>query len=145
MHIFLYGPSGSGKSTVGKFLAQSLNMHFLDLDTEIENITGQTIPNFIIEKGETGFRDEETNILQKSVISTEKVIALGGGALLRNENRSMVQTHGQVVFLEADQSILAARLALDSNPRPLLAGELDTSLKSLLNDRQTHYASFPKS
>ncbi len=142
MHIFLYGPSGSGKSTVGKLLAQALNLPFLDLDTEIENISGQTIPNFIIEKGEKAFRNIEAIVLNDSVNGTEKVIALGGGTLLRDENRTLVQTHGQVVFLDADLSILLERLTYDTNQRPLLAGELETSLKSLLKDRQKHYSSF---
>ncbi len=143
MHIFLYGPSGSGKSTVGKLLAQALDLPFLDLDTEIENISGQTIPNFIIEKGENTFRDIETDILNKSTAGMEKVIALGGGTLLRDENRSLAQAHGQVVFLESDLSTLSTRLAQDINQRPLLAGELKTSLNSLLKDRQAHYTSFP--
>ena len=143
MHIFLYGPSGSGKSTVGKLLAQALDLPFLDLDTEIENVSGQTVSNFIIEKGEEAFRDIETNILNESIAGAEKVITLGGGALLRDENRTLAQTHGQVVFLEADLSILSMRLAQDTNQRPLLACELKTSLKSLLKDRQAHYTSFP--
>jgi len=143
MHIFLYGPSGSGKSTVGKLLAQSLDLPFLDLDTEIENVSGQTISNFIVDQGEEAFRDIETNILKESIIGAEKVIALGGGALLRDENRTLAQTHGQVIFLKAALSTLSTRLAQDTNQRPLLTGELKTSLKSLLKDRQAHYTSFP--
>jgi len=143
MHIFLYGPSGSGKSTVGKLLAQALDLPFLDLDTSIENISGQTIPNFIIEKGEKAFRDIETNILIESIAGVGKVIALGGGSLLRYENRALAQAHGQVVFLESDLSTLSMRLTQDTNQRPLLTGELKTSLKSLLKDRQVHYTSFP--
>ncbi len=143
MHIYLYGPSGSGKSTVGKLLAQALKLPFLDLDTEIENVFGQSIPNFINEKGEEAFRNLETSILNKSAAGAEKVIALGGGTLLREENNTLAQTHGQVVFLKADLSILSMRLALDTNQRPLLTGELKTSLKSLLKERQAHYTSFP--
>ncbi len=143
MHIFLYGPSGSGKSTVGILLSQALNLPFLDLDTEIKNDSGQTIANFITEQGEKAFRDAETTILQKCVSDADMVIALGGGALMRDENRTLVQTHGQVVLLETDLSILSTRLAQDTNQRPLLAGELDIKLKSLLDHRRLHYDSFP--
>lgn len=143
MHIFLYGPSGSGKSTIGKLLANSLNQPFLDLDAEIENIIGQTISDFISEKGENAFRDVENDVLGEKINGTYKVIALGGGALLRPKNRKLVQEYGQVVFLEADSSTLKKRLTQDSNKRPLLAGEIESSLEILLNERQEHYASFP--
>jgi len=143
MHIFLYGPSGSGKSTVGKLLAEILNLPWLDLDTEIERDYGQTIPTFMAEKGEKAFRDAETNILQNCLNGADKIVALGGGALLRDENRTLVETYGQVIFLETDLSILSTRLIQDHNQRPLLTGEIETTLKSLLKQRQEHYDSFP--
>ena len=143
MQYFLYGPSGSGKSTVGKLLAEAFNLPFLDLDAGIENAAGQTIHQFMREKGEAAFRELEDEVLRKSVSGSEKVIALGGGTLLRSENRALVQTKGQVIFLDAEPSVLAARLAQDANQRPLLSGELETSLQSLLKEREAHYSSFP--
>ncbi len=142
MHIFLYGPSGSGKSTVGKLLAQALNLSFLDLDAEIESIAGQTIPQIMAGQGEPAFRDAETSALQKAVLGADKVIALGGGALLRDENRALAETTGQVVLLNADLPTLVARLSQDKNERPLLAGELEAKLADLLERRREHYASF---
>jgi shikimate kinase/3-dehydroquinate synthase len=143
MFLFLYGPSGSGKSTTGKLLAESLNIQFLDLDAEIENITGQTISRFMDEKGEAAFREAEKRVLHKSINNAEKVIALGGGTLLDDDNRTLVKSKGPVIFLDADPSILTARLAQDANQRPLLDGELETSLKLLLEKREAHYNSFP--
>ena len=142
MHIFLYGPSGSGKSTVGSVLAQGLNLPFVDLDVEIENTIGQNISQFMAERGESAFRDEETSALQKVVAGADAVIALGGGALLREENRSLAETSGQVVFLETDLPTLIARLSGDENERPLLAGELESNLAALLGRRREHYDSF---
>lgn len=142
MHIFLYGPSGSGKSTVGKVLAQSLNMTFLDLDAEIETVIGQRISQFMTERGEPAFRDAENDMLQKAVEGDEKVIALGGGALLWDENRSLAASTGQVILLEAELPTLVARLNRDENQRPLLAGELDAKLSALLKRRRDHYAAF---
>lgn len=144
MYIFLYGPSGSGKSTLGKMLGKVLNMPFLDLDSEIEIDIGQTIPQIMTEQGEKAFRDAETNMLQKAVSGGEKVVALGGGALLRDENRSLAESNGQVVFLGANVSTLVARLSEDENERPLLAGELETKLTALLASRKAHYGSFPQ-
>ena len=143
MHIYLYGPSGSGKSSIGKLLAQDLNMIFLDLDAEIEDDSGMTISKFITEQGEKAFREAESKSLQKYVNGPEMIFALGGGALLRDENRTLVETNGKVVFLETDFSVLSTRLSQDTNQRPLLSGEIETTLKSLLKQRQAHYDSFP--
>ena len=143
MHIFLYGPSGSGKTTIGKLLAQALDIPFLDLDDEIEKVTGQPIAKYLGENGEVAFRNVEAGVLGKSVGGLDKVVILGGGALLRDENRSLVLASGEVVFLDADQAVLAKRLAQDKNKRPLLEGALEQNLKTLLKDREIHYSAFP--
>ncbi len=110
MHLFIYGPPGSGKSTIGKLLAEALNMPFLDLDVEIENAAGKSISEFMAEKGEAAFREMESRALQTSVAGIQKVIALGGGALLRDGNFALAQSKGQVIFLEVEPSILSERL-----------------------------------
>ncbi|MBN1453235.1 MAG: 3-dehydroquinate synthase [Anaerolineales bacterium] len=143
MHIFLYGPSGSGKSTVGKLLSRALNLPFFDLDAEIEDAAGQSIPQMITGQGESAFRDAETIELQKVIFGANKIIALGGGTLLQDENRSLAETAGQVVLLVVDLPTLVERLSQDENERPLLAGELEDRLADLLECRREHYASFP--
>src|SRR4030042_3090524 len=100
MHIFLYGPSGSGKTTIGKLLAKSLGMPCVDLDAEIEQTTRNTIQRYMHENGEGAFREVESSVLRKIVDGSEKVIALGGGTLLRDENRILVQACGKVIFLD---------------------------------------------
>ncbi len=87
------------------------------------------------EQGENAFRDAETNALQKVVDVADTVIALGGGALLREENRSLAETSGQVVFLDAGLPALVARLSKDENKRPLLTGELESKLAAQLENR----------
>ncbi len=141
-NIFLYGPSGSGKSTIGGVLAEALNMHFLDLDAQIEIDLGDSITNTITEKGEGNFRDAETAAFKNAVEGDTKVIALGGGALLRDENKTLAEENGTVIFLEADVPTLVSRLQADENERPLLAGELEDKLSKLLEARAAHYGSF---
>jgi 3-dehydroquinate synthase len=142
-HILLYGPSGSGKSTLGALLAQDLDMPFLDLDKNIEAHTGIRIGNIMRGQGEEAFRDLESLALKEGVSQPAQVIALGGGALLRAQNRALAEAHGQVVFLQTSLAQLVERLAQDEYQRPLLAGELESSLKALLEKREAHYASFP--
>ena len=142
-HIFLYGPSGAGKSTIGSLLARNLNLPFVDADQVIEINAGMPIPQIMEEQGETRLRDFETSALKQIIIQKEAVIALGGGALLRDENRSLVENAGKIILLMAEMSTLLERLQNDSSERPLLAGHLKSKLTSYLERRAEHYASFP--
>ena len=140
--IFLYGPPGSGKSTVGQLLASALELPFLDLDADIEAAAGRSIPEIMAGEGEPAFRDLETAALEKAAAGPPAVIALGGGALLRDANRQCAEAGGEVVLLRADLRTLVARLQEDAVQRPLLAGDLEEKLGSLLEQRKAHYESF---
>lgn len=154
MHIFLYGPPGSGKSTVGKQLARNLKLPFIDLDQTIESNAGMSIPQIMEQQGETTFRDLESAALQ-SLTSTplpmgegqgvrDCVIALGGGALLRDENRALAESNGQILFLTAEMNTLMKRISAQPGKRPLLAGgDLEEKLTTLHRKRHDHYSSFP--
>ncbi|GAB4486387.1 MAG: bifunctional shikimate kinase/3-dehydroquinate synthase [Anaerolineales bacterium] len=141
-HIFLYGPPGSGKSSVGRVLAANLDMEFVDLDSEIVAFTGQTIPQIIAEWGESGFRDIESTALRRVTKGPPRVIALGGGALLRTQNRSHAEAKGVVVSLTAEFETLQNRIAQDATERPLLADDLPGKLARLLQRRSDHYRSY---
>src|SRR5829696_2643985 len=142
-HIFLYGPVGAGKSTVGRILAHHLHLPFVDLDYVIETNAGKPIFEMISKQGEAACRDLETAALKQILADKSSVIALGGGALLREENRALVESHGRVIFLMAEFDTLLGRLHSDSNKRPLLSGDLPERLASLLAKREEHYNSFP--
>ena len=142
-NIFLYGPPGTGKSTVGKQLARNLKLPFVDLDRVIETNAGISISKVMEQQGEVAFRDLETSALNALANEKESVIALGGGALLRDENRAFAESHGKVILLMAELSTLLERLHNDSGKRPLLAGDLREKLSSLLAKREEHYSSFP--
>jgi len=142
-HIFLYGPPGTGKSTVGKKIAASLKLPFVDLDRVIETNAGMSIPQVMETQGEPAFRDLETAALKKVIAESAAVIALGGGALLRDENRAIAESSGQVLLLMAQLKTLLYRLDNDSSKRPLLTDDLDTKLSALMEKREAHYNSFP--
>ena len=142
-HIFLYGPPGTGKSTVGKKLAYSLKLPFIDLDRVVAMNAGISIPKIMEQQGEQAFRDLESAALKNMLHEKESVVALGGGALLRDENRAFVESNGKVVLLMAELSTLLERLHNESGKRPLLSGDLKEKLSSLLAKRMEHYNSFP--
>ena len=142
-HIFLYGPPGTGKSKVGKKLAGNLNLPFIDLDHVIETRAGISISHIMEQQGEPAFRDLESAALKKLSHENESVVALGGGALLRDENRAFAEDNGKVILLMAELKTLLERMQNDSGKRPLLTGDLNTKLSSLLAKRGAHYNSFP--
>jgi shikimate kinase / 3-dehydroquinate synthase len=143
-HIFLYGPPGSGKSSVGRVLAANLDMEFIDLDAEVVAFTGTTIPQILVDWGESGFRDIESTALRRAIKGPSRVIALGHGTLMRGQNRTRTEAKGVVVTLTADIETLKERLLNDAvTPRPVLAGgEQHERLAALLERRSAHYRSF---
>ena len=141
-HIFLYGPSGTGKSTIGKILAEKLKIPFVDVDRIMELNTGMPNSQIMELHGEAEFRTFETTALKQAVTDRESIIALGGGALLRDENRALAESTGSVILLTAELKTLVERLGEDANKRPLLAGNLETKLAALLEKRSDHYSSF---
>ncbi len=142
MHIFLYGPPGTGKTTIGEILAHNLDLPFADVDNLVEAKAGMSIAQIMERLGETAFRDMETAALKSMVPEKESVIALGGGALLREENRAVAESHGAVILLMAELGTLLERLQPEPGKRPLLEGDLREKLTSLLGRRQEHYSSF---
>jgi shikimate kinase len=99
--VFLIGPMGSGKSAVGKTLARLRGQRFIDSDTEIERRTGVDIPYIFEREGEAGFREREREVIEDLTRMPGIVLATGGGAVLRPENRESLRARGVVVYLEA--------------------------------------------
>lgn len=144
--FFLYGPPGTGKSTLGRALAEKLRLPFTDLDTEIEREAGCAIRDIFKRDGEPAFRDRETALLKKTIAAGERLVALGGGALLRPENRSIAEAAGPVLLLEAPEAVIRRRIGGPGGKRPLLEPGPDGQdrLAALLRERAGHYASFAR-
>lgn len=130
-HIALVGLPGSGKSTIGRYLAKRWSMPFVDVDVAIEEHIGCTIRDFFAKEGESRFRDVEQVVLAALLARPEKtVVATGGGAVLKAENRQELTEHAQVVYLSASPHEIAKRLQRDTQ-RPLL--QVDNPLQRLLD------------
>lgn len=140
--LFLYGPPATGKSTCAQNLAVALGKRALDLDTLVEQHLGQSIPTYVAEAGAEAFRDIETAVLENLCKShPNAVVALGGGSLLREQNRSMVETCGPVVCINTPIEVLAKRVERKAGSRPF--SKNGDALRKTLEERQAHYASFP--
>jgi len=112
-HLYLTGYRGCGKSTVRHELARRLALPSVDLDEEIERTSGMLISEIFRQSGESGFRELETSQLEQVAALTPHVIALGGGAILRQKNRERIRQTGWCVWLDADEQTLADRIAGD--------------------------------
>lgn len=130
---------GAGKTTIGRLLAESLHMEFVDSDHEIEQRTGASIPWIFDVEGEAGFRKRESNIINELTQRTNTVLATGGGVVLSAENRQALQSRGTVIYLNASLEQLMTRTSRDKN-RPLLQTEDPKSkLEEILNTRDPLY------
>jgi shikimate kinase len=118
-NIFLIGPMGAGKTTIGRLLAKSLGVGFIDSDKEIEKRTGVSIPMIFEYEGEAGFRKREAEVLADLTRMDGIVLATGGGSILLPENQENLWQSGFVVYLHCPVDKQLERTHKDSN-RPLL-------------------------
>ena len=138
-NIFLIGPMGAGKSAVGRQLARTLHLTFVDSDDEVESRTGVDIA-FIFEKeGDEGFRKRESAAIDDLTKMDNVVLATGGGAVMDADNRSHLGGRGFVVYLYTTVDQQAARTR-KGRERPLLeGGNRREILEELLAQRDPLY------
>lgn len=118
--IALVGMPGGGKSTVGKQLARQIGVPFVDSDHEIEQRIGGSIRQFFDRHGEEAFRDLETEVIEELLARPgDRVLATGGGAVLRDRNRELLHKGATVLYLRSTPEDLFRRLKHDTT-RPLL-------------------------
>lgn len=138
-NIFLVGPMGAGKSTVGRQLAEALSFEFKDSDQEIQRRTGVDIPTIFEYEGEDGFRERERQVIDELSEQTGIVMATGGGAILRPDNRRDLASRGVVIYLRCSPEQQHSRTSRDRN-RPLLHTDDPLSrLRELMEERDPLY------
>ncbi|WP_424193241.1 shikimate kinase AroK [Ampullimonas aquatilis] len=138
-NIFLVGLMGAGKTTIGRALARRLGRDFYDSDHEIEARTGVAIPTIFAHEGESGFRLRESQAIDELTQKQSIVLATGGGAVLREENRHHLKTRGHVIYLRATPHDLWLRTRHDKN-RPLLQTDNPKArLETLFQERDPLY------
>jgi shikimate kinase len=101
-----------------------LGREFIDLDERIEEFFGLGVAEIFAKYGEEEFRRAESRMLIEAAVSGGKVIALGGGTLLKAENAGIIEDGGALVWLKPEFGILKKRLE-KSAKRPLLKDDAD--------------------
>lgn len=136
--IFLVGMPGSGKTTIGSLVADLLHRDFFDCDQVMEIKHDRTIPDIFGDLGEETFRDWESSVLHTLSEQQDTVIATGGGVVLREKNRELLNQF-PVVYLESNLQTLLHQTRTQ-NTRPLLEGNRKDVLEHMLENRNPFYA-----
>ncbi|RLW56135.1 MAG: shikimate kinase I [gamma proteobacterium symbiont of Stewartia floridana] len=130
---------GAGKTTVGRQLAEYFRKEFIDSDLEIQRRTGVDIPTIFEFEGEEGFRQREQEVIDELTQREEVVLATGGGAVIREQNRKALSSRGLVIYLHCTVEQQFERTHRDKN-RPLLqTDDPMAKLKSLMAERDPLY------
>lgn len=144
MKIILIGLPGSGKTTLGRELARSLQLPFVDLDNEIEKTEGAAIKVIFSEKKEDYFRQLESNVLKKWCASSDSfVMATGGGAPCFFDNMEQINRAGTSIFLDvSSQEIIRRMMTSKIEERPLLAASGVDGLKEKIESMRANRIGF---
>ncbi|MBN2546404.1 MAG: shikimate kinase [Spirochaetes bacterium] len=139
MNISFIGYRCSGKSTISALLEKTINWERFEIDKEIENYFGLTIPEVIKKYGWEKFRAAEARLIKKYSSFDYKILDLGGGAVLNYNNIKNIKKNGVVIFLNCDANIIKQRLEKSYYRPPLTRLSLEEEIKSVLNERLPLY------
>jgi shikimate kinase len=135
----LIGMMGTGKSVVGKVLEEKTGFHRFDTDEMISSKLRMPIDEIFTSRGESHFRDLETETLRSISLDKPAIITTGGGIVLRAANIDLLRQLGTVVWLDTDRATLRARIR-DLSDRPLLrTANPEATLAELLAAREPLY------
>lgn len=136
MRLYLIGMPGCGKTTLGKICAESLKVHFIDLDYEIIKKEKMSISEIFLKKGEEYFRKIEKDFLENTLKFNNAIISTGGGIVKNYENILTMKKLGKIIYLNCSLNILEQRVSKNPNKRPLLK---ENSLSLLYLERKNIY------
>lgn len=141
-HIVIIGFMGSGKTRVGKRLSKDLGLEFVDVDKVITKRMNLTVKDIFRRFGEPFYRALETTTIKALIQDEErKVISLGAGLPMQEQNKKYINQLGTVVYIKGSADTLKKRL--EGNSNPLLEGDnSDEKIKKLLKQRDPIYAGF---
>ncbi|CAM4142397.1 shikimate kinase [Pedobacter westerhofensis] len=137
MKIFLIGFMGCGKTTLGKKFAVKQGFELLDLDHEIERVTGDTVANYFSANGEEAFRKLESETLKNYRYAENCIIATGGGTPCFFDNMDWMNANGTTVYIEMSAVSLAKRLEKGMAKRPLLRGLTPEGVVDFIENKLT--------
>ena len=140
MNIVLIGFMGSGKTTIGRKLAVRLGYRFIDMDRFIEGEQQCKISQIFEERGETAFRELETDLLRRLIEVENTVVSTGGGVVTVEGNIDIIRSIGISIYLKAAIDKIFERVSRNSK-RPLLQTENPfQTIKDMMEKREGVYS-----
>lgn len=137
--ITIIGMMGSGKTTLGKLLGKKLGLESVDIDSAIEEQTGESISEIFSKYGEEHFSTLEKNTIKNIFNSENKIISTGGGAFENKETRDLLINNSIVIYLKTTPEIIFERIK-NNTQRPLLKNNMTTDkISEILAGRQKNY------
>lgn len=133
--IALVGLMGAGKTTIGRRLAQTLKLKFVDADAEIEQAAGMRVSEIFAKHGEADFRRGERSVIARLLSEPPHVLATGGGAFIDPETRAMMKEKAISIWLKAPLDVLMRRVERRDD-RPLLHTEDPRAVMQALMDKR---------
>ena len=141
--IFLIGFMAAGKTSLGRYAARRMGREFIDLDYYIESRFRKNISQLFSERGETGFREIERNMLHEVGEFNNVLIATGGGTPCFFDNMTYMNERGITIFLTCSVDVICHRLLVAKVKRPLVEGctpeELPARVTEMLEKRLPFY------
>lgn len=140
--IVMVGLMGAGKTSVGRALARSLGIPFVDSDKEIEKISGCSVVDIFSMYGEKEFRRVEEKVIERLIDTPPfvKVISTGEGAFITDSVRQIVLERALTIWLKADLELLVKRTNFRHTRPQLLNTDSRKILAQLINERYDTYA-----
>ncbi len=133
---------GAGKTTIGKVLAREMDIDFFDLDWYIEDRFHKKIPEIFAEQGESAFRDIERKMLHEVGEFENVIVSCGGGTPCFFDNIDFMNERGDVVYLNAQPSVLKEHLLMGKSQRPLIQGKTPEELEVYIGESLEHRKPF---
>ncbi len=138
--IILTGFMGTGKSAVGRLVAEMLGLEWVDTDELVKREAGVSISVIFEREGEGRFRELESQALREALATGGRVVSTGGGILLREENRALMQAAGPIICLTASPDVILERTGRKQT-RPLLrCDDPREAISNLMREREQLYA-----
>lgn len=138
--LVLVGLMGAGKSVIGRMVAASLELPFVDSDHEIERVSRMSISELFELYGEEEFRSLEARVIARLMKSGPQVLSTGGGAFIDGTTRALIRSEAVSLWLKADFEVLWERVK-KRDSRPLLrTRDPQKTLRDLMERRYPIYA-----
>lgn len=136
-HIFIIGMPGCGKSSLGRKVASTMGLNYVDTDARIEQAAGCPVTQIFEKYGEQAFRAAETNVLIQLTREPGSLVSTGGGMIMRETNREIMRNHGIILLVDRPLEEIMSDIKL--NRRPMLAAKGLPEVERLYHERIETY------